>query len=108
MPTLTRDYDSFEDAACNEPQVQEFISLRWRPGRLHDEDLSDESLQFSPEWSSHVSLDYARQLGSDLELRFGVDAMYSDSYEVANDLDPAVAQDSFTKINARIALTSME
>jgi len=104
---LDADYDSFEDASCNEPQVQEFISSGGVRADCR-QDLSDESLQFSPEWSSHVSLDYARQLGSDLELRFGVDAMYSDSYEVANDLDPAVAQDSFTKINARIALTSME
>mgnify|MGYP000971676252 CR=1 FL=1 len=37
----------------------------------------------------------------------GLDAMYSDAYEVANDLDPAIAQDSFSKINARIALLSI-
>ena len=72
------------------------------------QDLSGEALQFAPDLSAHMALDYATQLGSSIELRMSVDAMYSDGYEVANDLDPAVAQDSFTKINARIALLSLE
>ncbi|MCX2980694.1 TonB-dependent receptor [Halieaceae bacterium IMCC14734] len=104
---LDASYTSFEDAACNEPQVQEFIAAG---GARADclQDLSGEALQFSPEWSAHIGLDYATQLGSNMELRMGLDAMYSDAYEVANDLDPAVAQGSFSKINARIALLSLE
>ena len=99
-------YKSFDDAACNEPQVQSWIADGGVRGDCK-QDLSGKALQFSPEWSAHVALDYYTQLGSSMEVHMGVDAMYSDYYEVANDLDPAIAQDSFSKINARIALLSI-
>lgn len=104
---LDAEYADFSDAACNEPQVLEFIAAGGTRADCR-QDLSGEALQFSPEWSGHLALNYATQLGSKMELKMSVDAMYSDDYEVANDLDPAVAQDSFSKINARIAIASLE
>ena len=103
---LKAEYSDFENASCNEPQVQEFEA---QGGVRRDcrQDLSGESLQFSPDWSAHIALDYSTQLGSSMQLSMGVDVMYSDEYEVANDLDPAVAQDSFSKINARIGISSL-
>ena len=65
-------------------------------------------MQFSPEWSGNLALDYSTLLGDNLELKAGVDMMYSDDYQVANDQDPLLAQDSFYKINARIQLASYD
>ncbi|MCX2973384.1 TonB-dependent receptor [Halieaceae bacterium IMCC8485] len=104
---LNAEYANFGDAACNEPQVQVFIADGGtRAGCTQN--LSGKPLQFSPDWSAHTALDYATQLGDSLALRASIDLMYSDSYEVANDLDPAVAQGSYTKVNARIALANID
>lgn len=102
---LDATYKSFPDAACNEPQVVEFIAAGGTRGGC-TQDLSGEPLQFAPEWSGNIAIDYEKDITAGLYLRMGLDMMYSDEYEVANDLDPAVAQDSFTKFNARIGLSS--
>ena len=104
---LDAEYSSFSDAACNEPQVVAFIA---GGGVRADctQDLSGQPLQFSPEWSAHAALDYSTEVGGNMALNVGVDVMYSDSYHFANDLDPALEQDAFSKINARIALASID
>jgi outer membrane receptor protein involved in Fe transport len=102
---LDATYDSFPDAACNEPQVLDWVASGGTRASCV-QDLSGKSLQFSPEWSANLSLDYAVFVGDNMELKLGADAMYSDEYEVANDLDPVLKQDSFWKIDARIQLLS--
>jgi outer membrane receptor protein involved in Fe transport len=104
---LDATYKSFADAACNERQVIAHIAAGGvRSGCTQD--LSGESLQFSPELSGNLALEFATNVTDGMELRAGVDMLYSDEYEVANDLDPAVAQDSYIKVNARIQLASIE
>ncbi len=104
---LDASYDSFPDAACRETQVVAWIAAGGtRSGCIQD--LAGESLQFAPELSANIALDYLTSIGENLELRAGVDLMYSDDYEVANDGDPVLAQDSFTKVNARLSLASSD
>jgi outer membrane receptor protein involved in Fe transport len=40
--------------------------------------------------------------------RFGADASYKDDYFLDGDLDPNTLQDSYVKVNARIAIGSAE
>ncbi|MGI9287262.1 MAG: TonB-dependent receptor [Pseudomonadales bacterium] len=104
---LDATYKSFEDAACNELQVVAFIAAGGvRSGCTQD--LSGEPLQFSPELSGNLALEFATDVTDRMELRAGIDMMYSDEYEVANDLDPVLLQDSYVKVNARIQLASIE
>lgn len=103
---LGASYKSFPDAACNEPQIIAWIASGGSRSTCA-QDLSGEPLQFSPEFSAHIALDFATNATDTLELRLGLDMLYSDDYQVANDLDPAVAQDAYYKVNARSQLASM-
>jgi iron complex outermembrane receptor protein len=104
---LDASYDSFTDAACNEPQAVVWIAAGGARSACI-QDLSGEALQFAPEISVNIALDYLTSIGENLELRAGVDLMYSDDYEVANDLDSVLAQNSFAKVNARLSLASSD
>jgi len=104
---LDATYDSFPDAACNEPQILNWIAAGGTRATCI-QDLSGERLQFSPEWSANLALDYVVVLDDGFELKLGTDAMYSDEYEVANDQDPVLKQDSFWKIDARIQLSGAD
>ncbi len=104
---LDATYKSFPDAACNELQVIAWIADGGRRATCV-QDLAGLPLQFSPEFSGNVALDFLAPISDSLELRINVDAMYSDEYQVAADQDPVLAQDSFVKVNARIQLASIE
>ena len=52
---------------------------------------------------AHPSL----SLTDNLEMKFGLDAMYSDDYIVANDQDENLNQDAFWKLNARVQLANV-
>lgn len=104
---LDATYKSFPDAACNEVQILAFIAEGGaRSGCVQD--LAGAPLQFSPDYSGNIALDFLTPLTDTIELRINLDAMYSDEYEVAADLDPVLAQDAYVKVNARIQLASVE
>lgn len=104
---LDATYKSFPDAACNELQIIDWIAAGNTRGSCV-QDLAGQPLQFSPEFSGNIGLDFLTPVSDSMELRINVDAMYSGDYEVANDLDPVLRQDSFVKVNARIQLASAE
>lgn len=95
---LDASYDSFPGAACTAQQIETSA------GGDCVQDLTGAPLQFSPEVSANLALDYFTPLTDQLELQMGIDYMYSDEFEVENDQDPLTTQGSFDKINARIAL----
>lgn len=104
---LDASYKSFADAACTERQILDFIAAGGTRNTCV-QDLAGQPLQFSPDFSGSVALDFFTPIGDSLELRITADVMYSDEYQVANDQDPVLAQDSFAKLNARIQLASVE
>lgn len=104
---LDASYKAYKDAACNEPQIIDWIAAGGRRATCV-QDLTGKSLQFSPEFSGNVALDFATPIADAMELGFTLDVMYSDEYQVAADHDPVLAQDSFFKVNARIQLASLE
>jgi outer membrane receptor protein involved in Fe transport len=102
---LDASYTSFPNAACNESQVLEWIAGGGARGSC-TQDLAGEPLQFSPEFAGSLALEYFTTISDSLNLRLTTDINYSDDYHVANDLDPVLEQGSFTKLNARVELSS--
>ena len=99
---LDSQYDSFDDAPCSFPQTED-----WKAAGNTvpcTQDVSGNATEFAPEYSAMLGADYVVPLSTNLELTLGSDLAYSDSFFTLNDYDPASEQDSFTKINARIAL----
>jgi len=106
-------YDEFTGATCTVPQATDPVA---NPGCLRadgsnivageagGQDLSGETLTFAPDWSANFNIAYVYPLPSDLELHTSLDLNYTDDFYSALDLDPNTRHDSYTKVNARIAL----
>lgn len=104
---LDASYSSFPNAACNEPQIVEWIAA----GNARSsciQDISGEPLQFSPEYAGSLAIEYFTELSDTLKLRVSGDVNFSDDYNVANDLDPVLDQEAFAKFNARIELAGSD
>lgn len=98
-------YDEFTNAACTVRQQYE--------ARLADitpcvQDLTDADLQYAPEWSGNLNVEWAMPITNALEFKLRADVNYSDSFFTAQDEDPFTEADSFTKINLRLALAEMD
>jgi iron complex outermembrane recepter protein len=104
---LDASYASFPEAACNEPQVVEWIDGGGTRASCV-QDLSGAPLQFSPEYAGSLALNYFTSVTDTLNVKASVDVNYSDDHLIANDLDPALDQGSFTKYNARLELASAD
>jgi outer membrane receptor protein involved in Fe transport len=110
-------FDDFTTASCTNPQVADPVNNPGcmtadgepiEPGnRNGGQDLTDENLLFSPEWSANFNAEYIAPVGDNLELRINADVNYTDEFDSALDLDPNTRHDSATKVNARIALASV-
>ncbi|MFV8816140.1 TonB-dependent receptor [Haliea sp. E17] len=100
---LDATYDSFPGAQCSYPQTAATPA-----GETCVNDLSGEDLQYAPPWSAHWNLTWERAIADNLYLAVSGDLNYSDKYYVANDLDPELRQDSFTKFDMRVALSPLD
>tara|TARA_R110002049_G_scaffold22455_16_gene80528 strand:+ start:7748 stop:10153 length:2406 start_codon:yes stop_codon:yes gene_type:complete len=112
---LDAHYENFTGATCTIPQVTDPAN---NPGCLNTngdnivnandpggQDLGGDDLLFAPKWSSNLSLQYVYPLANGLQIMTSVDMNYSDDYYSALDLDPNTQHDSYTRWNARIALS---
>lgn len=89
-------FDDYQGAAC--PAMDALIT---------GEELCDFTGKpniFTPEWSASVSLDYLTPITGSMNFHGVLDTNYVDEQFVDVTLNPDVKQDSFTKLNARIAL----
>lgn len=96
-------YSSFPGAACTNAQALAFAEAGGARASCV-QDLSGEPLQYAPKYSANVGLEYFASVTETLYLKAGIEMVYSDEFDVTSDLDSAVAQDAYTKWNARIAL----
>ncbi len=69
-------------------------------------DLTGEPLQYAPDTSGSLYLDYSVPVFGSWELGLYGDMNYSDNFFLAGDNDPDVVQDSYVKFNGRISLSS--
>ncbi len=93
------EFDDYENGACYKGQQADQVVdgvpfCNW----------SGNTNQFTPEFSGTLSVDFVQPVFGNLELRSTLDVIYSDEYFAAPDLDPNAVQDSYAKLNARIAL----
>jgi iron complex outermembrane recepter protein len=71
-------------------------------------DASGERKEYTPEWKGTLAANFNYPISDYMELRATIDLQYSDEYLWSPQLDPRSMQDSYHKINARIALAQAE
>ncbi len=103
---LDASYKKFENAQCTAEQNTAFVPSA--PGEICAQDLSGEPLNFSPEWSSNLTLDYRTQITAGMMFGLSGTWVYTDSYHAVNDNDPVTEIDSFSKYSARAFLASAD
>ena len=96
---LDATYKSFPGAGCN--LAQSLVA-----GRGCTQDLSGQPLQFAPDYTANVGINYQTALSSGFLLSADLDYNWSDDIIIGADLDETLIQNSFGKLNARIALTA--
>lgn len=69
-------------------------------------DATGQRREFTPEYQGNIGADYTINFSNGLKLVNTLDLIYSDEYLTTPSLDPRFQQDAYTKINARIALSS--
>lgn len=95
---LDFEYDAFPNNQCYFGQTPNSVS---DPGLC---DVSGQRREFTPEYQATLSADYFLPIGESMELHTSLDLIYSDEYFASPTLDPNLVQDSFTKVNLRVAL----
>jgi outer membrane receptor protein involved in Fe transport len=101
---LDTEYKDYPNASCAIGQIQDG-SCDANGGF---QDLGGTSLQFAPEWSGNIGAAYDASLTDSLDIGLRVDALYTDDILIAPDADAEVTEESYWKINARIALLSAD
>lgn len=71
-------------------------------------DLSGKTNAFSPDVSGSFNIDYFKEVTDSLELKANLEVIYKSDYFTNGDLNPYTKQDSYAKLNARIALISLD
>ncbi|MGI9284381.1 MAG: TonB-dependent receptor [Pseudomonadales bacterium] len=101
---LDAEYKSFPGGPC---QVSDQLAGTCSSD-TGGQDLSGTPLQFAPDVSANLGVSFSAPLNDRLDLNAGIDVLYSDDILVGVDNDPETVQDAYTKINARVALSSDE
>ncbi len=101
---LDATYKSFTQAACtNDQEVDGSCAAN---GGVQD--LSGQPLQFAPEYTANIGIEYITSISNGMELGINADYNWSDDTVIANDLDANLIQASHGKLNARIGLASTD
>ena len=72
------------------------------------QDLDGEDGQFAPELSANIGLDYVTAVSTNLLFKARLNVVYSDSYYTQIGVDQNTRQDSYSKVNARLAIASAD
>jgi len=71
-------------------------------------DATGQRREFTPETQGNVGIDYTLNFSNGLKVVSTLDVIYSSDYLTTPSLDPKFEQSSYTKINARIALSDQD
>lgn len=93
-------YESYPNAGCTAAQT-----VAVAPASC-TQDLSGRHRPYSPDFSGNLRLRHLRPLFARLQLRSEVGLYFTDGYFLAGDLDPALVQDSYASVDARLSLGS--
>jgi len=104
-------FNDFQNASCTSAQTVAFIASGG--SGTCTQDLSGRETPYAPEWNGSIYAEYIfplQRLGFDssilngLNLSTQLNLNFSDEFFLAEDLDPLLKQNAFTKLNIRIAL----
>ena len=99
---LDSEYESYPNGGCTALQSLRFAMSN--PGQTCLQDLTGKPSPYSPEFSGYVHARHVLPLPRDLRVVTDVNVYFTDDFEVISDNDPLVTQDSYAKLDARIAL----
>lgn len=100
---LDFEYDSFENGQCYIGEQGAVIQ-----GGREFCDKTGETNQYVADYSGAIGFDGQFPMGDYYTLNAGIDVTFSDDFITAQNNDPATQQDSYAKINARIALAGAD
>jgi outer membrane receptor protein involved in Fe transport len=106
---ITRDLTLRGSVALTDFEFTNYPNGQCYPGQVPDGidgqcDYDGNTNQLVSDWQGTLALDYATPITDSLEIRGTVDLFATDEYFTAPTLDPDQKQDTYGKINARLAL----
>ncbi|WP_308910540.1 TonB-dependent receptor [Pseudokordiimonas caeni] len=96
-------FKDFTTAGCTAAQI-----AATAPGVVCQQDLSGRTNAFAPKFSGVVAANYTKDITESLNLTLDADVNYRSTSYLVDDLDEAGKQDAYAKINARIAIASVD
>lgn len=102
---LDSSFGEFTNGPCTASQEDQAAANNQLPCR---QDLSGERTDYAPEITLSLTANYTQPIGDSLELRLQGDINYSDEYLYTQDGDTADMQEAYAKLNARVALSSLD
>ncbi len=112
---LDATWDDYRDAQCTALGLARAATGVPTPGctvnavsGLLVQDLSGQDLLMSPDWSGNVTAEYYLPLANGNEIQTQLLVYFQDDKFLATDNDPATLQESYTKVNLRVAYVSSQ
>jgi iron complex outermembrane receptor protein len=98
---LDAKYDNFNSASCTALQgVQMPVNCT--------QNLTGRTRAFAPRDTGSLSGDYQLPVSAYLRVNLGADLYYTDDYYIQSNLDPYLMQDAYTKVGARLGLSTSD
>lgn len=98
-------YDERLNGQCTSPQSVGVVPGCDLSGSMPTQNLTDKSLPWAPEFAGNVTLEHSWAFKNGYELQSTVQLVYEDEFETADDNDPFLTQDAYTKTNLTFKLT---
>ena len=103
---LDASYDDYQNVSCwtNPPQTEAQGCITDPVTGVRSQDLSGEPLQFAPDVSGTVTVDFNQPIGTTLELFGNFSWFFTDDYVIGANGDPDLQQDSYSKFDLRLGI----
>ena len=96
-------YDDFRNSPCWAGQATLGTGCAPNAQGSQVQNLSGVVTPYAPEWSGTAAVDYTLPVGGSHNLSLGADMFYTGDFATLTDINPRAFQQSYTKVNARIA-----
>jgi len=100
---LDFEFTDYPNGQCTQAQ-----RLSYTGNGVCQSDFDGKSNQYVSEWSGTLTGDYRRPLGDALMFTAILDVIYTGEYSPTQNLDPAIDQDDYTKVNARLGIGGID
>lgn len=108
---LNAEYDDYQGVNCYLNPVQTeaegcvtLLDANGNPTGSRGQDLSGTPLQFAPDISGTVNLDYQAPFGKGMEFFGTLSLFFTDDYQITANGDPDLVQDGYSKLDLRLGL----